>query len=174
MKIYNFHKFRSMTDDCDEEGNLLPDSERLTDFGKKLRSTSLDELPQLFDILSGKMSIVGPRPQTVENIFFMSSEQQKRQEVTPGLTGLAQVRGRNSIDWDERVIYDLKYIENITLWGDIKILFETVGLVLGKKGISQEGNVTFETMGEFLLRTNQITEEDYLKRKKEIEKGFNK
>lgn len=168
MKIQKYHKFRSMSECCDQNGNLLSDEQRLTTFGKKLRSTSLDELPQLFDIFMGKMSFVGPRPQTVENIYFMTADQKKRQQVTPGLTGLAQVRGRNNINWDDRVKYDLKYIENISFLGDSKIIIETVSKVLKRKDINQDGYVTYESMGDYLLRTNQIDDEFYITRKTEI------
>lgn len=155
------YKFRSMTNKKDENGNLLPDEERLTKFGKKLRSTSLDELPNLFNILSGKMSLIGPRPQTIKNMLFMTDEQRKRHLVRPGLTGLAQVNGRNDILWEERLEYDLKYVSKITFWGDVKIFFKTFGKVFRRKGINQEGKATYEELGEHLLRSGKITKEEY-------------
>jgi len=172
MKIVNYHKFRSMTSATDSNGRLLPDEQRLTKLGKILRSTSLDELPQLFDILTGKMSIVGPRPQSIPNILFMSKEQQKRQNVIPGLTGLAQVNGRNAIDWDSRVRFDLQYIEKITFFGDLSIIFQTVGYVFARKDINQDHSATYETMGEFLIRKGKLSKESYQKRLLEIEAQY--
>ncbi len=177
MKIYQYHKFKTMNDEKDENGNLLSDDARLTAFGAKLRSTSLDELPQFFDIFMGKMSIVGPRPQTVENIMFMSKEQKQRQIVIPGLTGLAQINGRNNTTWDERVKYDLEYIDRQSIALDIKIFFITIKKVFEQSDINQESNdnksatsATFETMGDYLLRTKQITKEEYLNTKYQISK----
>ena len=160
-KTINIHKFRSMTDARDEDGYLLPDDQRMTKFGKFLRSTSLDELPQLFSILNGDMSLIGPRPQSYENVWFMTEEQRKRHNVTPGLTGLAQVNGRNAITWDKKLEYDLEYIKDITFIGDLKIFFHTITYVLKREDITLEGNVTTETVGQFLLRTNQITQDEY-------------
>ena len=128
----------------DKEGNLLPDSERLTRFGKMLRSTSLDELPELINILKGDMSIVGPRPLLVEYLELYNEEQKHRHDVRPGLTGLAQVSGRNSLTWEEKFKEDIQYIENISLIGDIKIILKTVIKVFKREGISQEGNETIE------------------------------
>lgn len=145
-KIFKLIKFRSMTCETDENGNPLPDEVRLTSYGKMLRATSLDELPELFNILVGDMSIVGPRPLLVQYLPLYNEEQRKRHSVRPGLTGLAQVNGRNSISWTERFRYDVTYVENITLWGDIKILFMTVKKVLIRDGISSE---TSETMEDF-------------------------
>lgn len=122
-KIFTLYKFRTMTDKKDENGNLLPDSERLTKFGKVLRSTSLDELPELVNILKGDMSIVGPRPLLIRDMLFMTDEQRKRHTVRQGLTGLAQINGRNNINWEEKLEYDLQYIKNITFVGDVKINF---------------------------------------------------
>src|SRR5690554_280343 len=134
-KIFNMYKFRSMTNEKDEEGNLLPDEVRLTKFGKFLRSTSLDELPGLFSILIGKMSIVGPRPQLIKDMWFMTEEQRRRHLVRPGLTGLAQVNGRNAIDWESKLQLDLDYIEKITFWEDLKIIFKTAFKVLKRSDI---------------------------------------
>ena len=150
-----------MTDEKDENGKLLPDEVRLTKFGKFLRSTSLDELPELINIIKGDMSIVGPRPQLVRDMLFMTDEQRKRHTVRQGLTGLAQVSGRNNISWEEKLNYDLQYIENITFIGDIKIIFKTVLKVLKKEDINTEGMGTAEDLCDYLLRTKKITEEEY-------------
>lgn len=143
-KIFTLYKFRTMTDKKDENGNLLPDSERLTKFGKVLRSTSLDELPELMNILKGDMSIVGPRPLLVEYLPLYSEEQKHRHDVRPGLTGLAQVSGRNSLSWEEKFNDDLQYIKHITFVEDMKIIFMTVAKVFKREGIAQEGNATME------------------------------
>lgn len=161
-KIFKMYKFRTMTDQKDENGELLPDSVRLTKFGKFLRSTSLDELPGLFNILKGNMSIVGPRPQLVKDMWFMSDSQRKRHLVRPGLTGLAQVKGRNSIKWEEKLDHDLKYIEKITFLKDIKIILLTVLKVFKREGITEDGMDTAMDFGDYLLITNQIEEKKYL------------
>lgn len=143
-KIFTLYKFRTMTDKKDENGNLLPDSERLTKFGKLLRSTSLDELPELINILKGDMAIVGPRPLLVEYLSLYNKKQKHRHDVRPGLTGLAQVNGRNSISWEEKFNDDLKYIKKITFIGDVKIILKTVEKVFKREGISQDDNVTMK------------------------------
>ncbi len=143
-KIFTLYKFRTMTDKKDENGNLLPDSERLTKFGKLLRSTSLDELPELINILKGDMAIVGPRPLLVEFLSLYNKKQKHRHDVRPGLTGLAQVNGRNSISWEEKFNDDLKYIKKITFIGDVKIILKTVEKVFKREGISQDDNVTMK------------------------------
>ncbi len=168
-KIFTLYKFRTMTDKKDENGNLLPDSERLTKFGKLLRSTSLDELPELINILKGDMAIVGPRPQLIKDMLFMTTEQRKRHMVRQGLTGLAQINGRNNITWEEKLNYDLKYIDNITFIGDIKIILKTIIKVFNKEDIATDGMDTAEDLGDYLLRTNKITEKEY-KQKLEKEK----
>lgn len=160
-KIFTLYKFRTMTDEKDENGKLLPDEVRLTKFGKFLRSTSLDELPELINIIKGDMSIVGPRPQLVRDMLFMSEEQRKRHTVRQGLTGLAQVSGRNNISWEEKLNYDLQYIENITFIGDIKIILKTILKVLKKEDINTDGMETAEDLCDYLLRTKKITEEEY-------------
>ena len=143
-KIFKLIKFRTMTCEIDSEGNPLPDEKRLTKYGKFLRSTSVDELPELFNILKGDMSIVGPRPLLVKYLPLYNEEQRHRHDVRPGLTGLAQISGRNAITWEQKFENDIKYIKNITFWGDIKIIFSTVCKVLKSEGISQENNVTME------------------------------
>ncbi|MBR3002615.1 MAG: sugar transferase [Clostridia bacterium] len=143
-KIFKLYKFRTMTDEKDEQGNLLPDEVRLTKFGKFLRSTSLDELPELINIIKGDMAIVGPRPLLVEYIEFYNEEQKHRHDVRPGLTGLAQVSGRNSITWEEKFKQDIEYINHLTFINDIKIVFMTIGKVFKREGISQDGEATME------------------------------
>ena len=160
-RIFTMYKFRTMTDEKDEDGQLLSDEIRLTKFGKWLRSTSLDELPELWNILKGDMSLVGPRPQLVRDMVFFDKEQIKRQNVMPGLTGLAQVSGRNAISWENKLNYDLKYIENITFINDLKIIFMTIGKVFMQEDISSEGMSTAEDFGDYLLRTRKISEEFY-------------
>ena len=167
-KIFNMYKFRTMTDERDENGNLLPDNIRLTTFGKLLRKTSLDELPELFCIIKGNMSIVGPRPQLVRDMVFMTDEQRKRHSVKPGLSGLAQVSGRNNISWEDKIAYDLKYIENITFLGDIKIIFMSVWKAFIKQAdIETEGMATAEDLGDYLLRTGKIDTDVYDMRQEE-------
>ena len=146
-KIFKMYKFRSMSDERDENGQLMPDEVRLTSFGKKLRSTSLDELPELFNILKGDMSIVGPRPLLVKYLPLYSAEQRKRHDVRPGLTGWAQANGRNAISWEEKFKYDVEYTEKYSFFMDLKIIFMTVRSVLRHEGISSE---TAATMEEFL------------------------
>ena len=144
-KIFKLYKFRTMTDKKDENGNLLPDDVRLTKFGKILRKTSLDELPEAFNILKGDMSVVGPRPLLVRYLPLYNERQKRRHEVRPGLTGLAQVSGRNAISWEEKFERDVEYVDNITFWGDIKIILLTVWKVFVKEeGITQEGHATME------------------------------
>ena len=143
-KIFGILKFRTMTDAKDENGNLLPDEIRLTRFGQFLRSTSIDELPELLNILNGDMSIVGPRPLLVQYLERDNEEQKHRHDVKPGLTGLAQVNGRNGITWEEKFHYDLEYVKNITFYGDCKIIFQTVMKVFGREGISSTTSVTME------------------------------
>ncbi|WP_324825780.1 sugar transferase [Sinanaerobacter sp. ZZT-01] len=146
-KVFKMYKFRSMTEEKDAEGNLLPDEIRLTTFGKKLRATSLDELPELINILKGEMSFVGPRPLLVKYLPLYSNEQARRHEVKPGLTGWAQVNGRNAIDWNQKFELDLWYVDHWSLTLDFKILCMTVAKVIKRDGVSAEGQAT---MGEFL------------------------
>ena len=143
-KIFKMYKFRSMTDARDENGVLLPDEVRLTRLGRILRSTSLDELPELWNILRGDMSIVGPRPLLVKYLPLYNEEQRHRHDVRPGLTGLAQVNGRNAITWEDRFIYDVRYVSRNTAWGDLKILLQTVSSVMRREGISSGTSATME------------------------------
>lgn len=146
-KTFKLYKFRTMTDDRDEYGNLLPDEDRLPPFGQKLRSTSLDELPELVNIWKGDMSVVGPRPLLVRYLARYNEHQARRHEVRPGFTGLAQVHGRNAISWDEKFDWDVKYVDHITFLGDWKIIFKTVTTVLKREGISGGESAT---MTEFI------------------------
>ena len=160
-KIFTMYKFRTMTDERDENGELLSDSIRLTKFGRLLRASSLDELPELFNILKGDMSIVGPRPQLVRDMVFMTKEQRQRHSVLPGLTGWAQVNGRNDISWEEKLLLDLEYIDNINFIRDWKIIFMTATKVFKREGISTEGMDTAEDFGDYLLRKGVIDEISY-------------
>lgn len=164
-KIFNLYKFRTMTDERDENGNLMPDAVRLTKFGKALRATSLDELPEAINILKGDMSVIGPRPQLVRDMVFMTSEQRKRHSVRPGLSGLAQTRGRNAISWDGKLAADLEYIQNVTFLGDMKIIFDTVKQVFFKeKGLKNsdvdEVELT-DDFGDYLLKAGKVSRNVY-------------
>ena len=167
-KIFKLIKFRTMTYETDERGELLPDAQRLTKYGKFLRSTSLDELPELVNILKGDMSIVGPRPQLVRDMVFMTPEQRVRHCVRPGLTGLAQVSGRNNITWEEKFAYDQQYINGgITLRCDMKIILMTVGKVFKQEDTVREGTVSDMDFGDWLLQKGEVTPEAYEERQKE-------
>ena len=171
-KIFNMYKFRTMTDDRDEAGDLLPDEIRLTSFGKWLRSTSLDELPELFNILKGDMSFVGPRPLLVRDMVFMTEQQRERHSVRQGLTGLAQINGRNNILWQDKLEWDAKYIREITFLGDLKIILQTIHTAFIKReGITDGDMATAEDFGEYLLRTGVISEE-YYNQKQDEAKGL--
>ena len=172
-KISNLYKFRSMTDERDENGNLLPDEVRLTKFGKTLRSTSLDELPEAINILKGDMSVIGPRPQLVRDMVFMTPEQRLRHTVRPGLSGLAQTRGRNALCWDGKLATDLEYIQKVTFLGDVKIIFDTVKQVFFKqKGLEEsevdEVDIT-DDFGDYLLKKGRVTKEEYDRKRKEAD-----
>ena len=160
-KLFRMIKFRTMTNERDEKGELLPDDKRLNKFGKILRSTSLDELPELFNILKGDMSIVGPRPQLVRDMVFMSEEQRRRHSVRAGLTGLAQVSGRNNISWEQKLDYDIEYIENISFGGDVKIIFRTVKKVFKREDTVREGTVSDMDFGDWLLQNGDVDKATY-------------
>lgn len=161
-KLFKLYKYRTMTNERDKDGNILADEKRLTRFGRWLRSTSMDELPEIFNILKGEMSIVGPRPQLVRDMVFMTTEQRKRHEILPGLTGLAQVNGRNRISWEEKLQWDLQYLAHITFLIDAKIVFKTFITVLKKKDIKTEGMMTAEDFGDYLLRLHKIDHTEYM------------
>ena len=161
-RIFSLYKFRTMTDERDENGELLPDEVRLTKFGKWLRSTSLDELPEAFNILNGTMSVVGPRPQLVRDMAFMTDKQRMRHTVKPGLSGLAQVKGRTSTSGEDKLDWDLKYIESITFFGDVKIIIDTVGKAFVKKeGVVREGTASDMDFGDWLLSEGKIKQAEY-------------
>lgn len=160
--IFDMYKFRTMTDERNENGELLPDDKRLPPFGAWLRKTSLDELPEAFSILKGDMSVIGPRPQLVRDMVFMTDQQRMRHTAKPGLSGLAQVKGRNAITWEDKLSWDLKYIEKITFWGDLKLVFETVKVALIKQeGITDGENATALDYGDALLKDRKISRPQY-------------
>ena len=158
--IFKMIKFRSMTNCTDDSGKLLPDEQRVTKYGHFLRGSSLDELPELFNILKGDMSLVGPRPQLVRDMVFMTAEQRKRHTVRPGLTGLAQVSGRNALVWDKKLEIDLEYISDITFSGDLKIIFRTAKLMLCGGDSGGETDLT-DDYGDFLLKRNCVSASEY-------------
>ena len=161
-RIFNMYKFRTMTDERDENGELLQDEKRLPAFGRMLRVSSLDELPEAFNILKGDMSIIGPRPQLVRDMVFMSNEQRMRHTAKPGLSGLAQVKGRNAITWEDKINWDLKYIEKITFWNDLILVFETIKVALIKQeGITDGEHVTALDYGDALLKAGKVEKEKY-------------
>lgn len=161
-RIFDMYKFRTMTNERDENGQLLPDDMRLPPFGAWLRKTSLDELPEAFSILKGDMSVIGPRPQLVRDMVFMSDKQRMRHTAKPGLSGLAQVRGRNAITWEEKLEWDLKYIEKVTFWGDLKLVLETVKVAIIKaEGITDGENATAVDYGDALLKYGIVSKEKY-------------
>lgn len=166
-RLFELYKFRTMTDERDADGNLLPDEIRLTKFGAWLRSTSLDELPEAINILKGDMSVIGPRPQLVRDMVFMTEEQRQRHNVRPGLSGLAQVRGRNAISWEGKLATDLEYIQNITFIGDVKIVFQTVKKFLKREDIVREGTVSDMDYGDVLLKEGKVSQEDYKMKQEE-------
>lgn len=166
-RLFKMYKFRTMTDARDKEGNLLPDDLRLTAFGKKLRETSLDELPELINIFKGDMSVVGPRPQLVRDMVFFSDKEMQRQSVYPGLTGLAQISGRNNISWEEKFKYDLQYIDRISFLEDMRIIYRTIFKVANQDDINTEGMETAEDYGDYLLRTYKINKSQYNEKQSE-------
>lgn len=160
-KIFRLIKFRTMSCQTDKDGNLLPDEKRLTKYGKFLRSTSLDELPELINILKGDMAVIGPRPQLVRDMVFMTEMQRMRHKVRPGLSGLAQISGRNAINWENKLEYDTEYIQNITFLGDWKIIFFTIKKVFERADISADGMETAEDLGDYLLEKGIVDKEIY-------------
>ncbi len=167
-KIFMLIKFRTMSNAKDKDGNLLPDDVRLNKYGKFLRSTSLDELPELINILRGDMSFVGPRPFLVRDCVFMTEQQRRRHDVCPGLTGLAQVNGRNNITWEQKIEYDLQYIGNgIAFLEDVKILFKTVEKVLKRSDTVREGTVSDMDFGDWLMQEGKVDQETYNQKQKE-------
>lgn len=161
-KLFTLYKFRSMTNEKDVNGDLLPDEVRLTKFGKWLRKSSLDEIPEAINILKGDMSVIGPRPLLVKDYVFFDEEIMKRQSVRPGLSGLAQINGRNNISWEDKFKYDLEYCKKISFWKDLSIVFKTIGKAFVKKeNVDKTGFATDEDYGDYLLRMNKINEEIY-------------
>lgn len=160
-KVFSLIKFRTMTNEKDENGDLLPDEQRMTEFGRMLRNTSLDELPELMNIIKGDMSVVGPRPQLVRDMVFFSEDAMRRQSVRGGLTGLAQTSGRNNLLWEERFDLDLEYIDNYSFLYDLKMLFKTVKKVAKSEDVATEGMETSEDYGDYLLRVGAIDKELY-------------
>lgn len=152
-KIFNMYKFRTMTNKKDKDGNLLPDEQRLNGFGKFLRKTSLDELPEIFCILNSSMSFIGPRPLLVEYLPYYTKEEHHRHDVRPGLTGWAQANGRNLVDWDQRFKYDLEYVNNLTLMMDVKVIFKTIKIVLKREGINDNN-------GEIMKKLSDVRKKD--------------
>lgn len=170
-KIFYMYKFRSMSDERDANGNLLPDDVRLGKFGKSLRASSLDELPEVFNILKGDMSFIGPRPQLVRDMVFMTDKQRMRHTAKPGLSGLAQVNGRNGISWEEKLDWDLKYIEKVSFLGDVKIIFQTVmKAFIKQEGITDGDMATAYDFGDWLLKEGKVGKEEYIKKKEEEKK----
>lgn len=166
-KIFRLIKFRTMSNAKDKDGNLLPDEVRLNKYGRLLRSTSLDELPELINIFIGDMSIIGPRPQLVRDMVFMNEQQRMRHSVRPGLSGLAQVNGRNNISWEEKFEYDLKYIEHISFLADARLVVETVFKVFKRADTEREGTVSDIDFGDWLMLNGSIDKETYDKKQNE-------
>lgn len=173
--IFKMYKFRTMTDERDENGEFLPDEVRLTSFGKWLRSTSLDELPEAFNILNGTLSVCGPRPQLVRDLTFMTKEQRMRHTAKPGLSGLAQVNGRNAIKWEDKLDWDLRYIKNVSLLEDLGIVLKTVKTAFIKQeGITDGDMATAEDLGDYLLNNGKVSQEDYNNKQMEAKKILNR
>lgn len=169
-KIFKLIKFRTMDNRKDKDGNLLPDDVRLNKYGRILRSTSLDELPELFNILVGDMSIVGPRPLLVRDMVFMTAEQRKRHTIRGGLTGFAQVNGRNNITWEQKLEYDLQYVNGgITLVNDVKIILQTVGKVLKRSDTVREGTVSDIDFGDWLMAEGKVDQKEYSEKQAEAQ-----
>ncbi len=169
-KIFRLIKFRTMTCETDADGNPLPDEQRLVPYGRFLRSTSLDELPELFNILNGDMAIVGPRPLLVRDMVFMTKEQRKRHTVRQGLTGLAQVSGRNAMTWEDKLDYDQRYVQNLSFMFDFFIVLKTVYKVLKREGITEEGQATAMDLGDYLLANGMVHNDEYIVRQEEAKR----
>jgi len=169
--IFDMYKFRTMTDERDENGELLPDEKRLPAFGAWLRKTSLDELPEVFCILRGTMSVIGPRPQLVRDMVFMTDQHRMRHTAKPGLSGLAQTKGRNAISWEDKLNWDLKYIERVTFWGDLKLVLETVKTAFIKaEGITDGENATALDYGDVLLKAGKVSQNEYDQKQSEAKR----
>ena len=161
-KLFKMYKFRSMTNETDDKGNLLPDEVRLTKFGKWLRKTSLDEMPEAINILKGDMSVIGPRPLLVKDYVFFDTEIMKRQDIRPGLSGLAQVEGRNNISWEDKFKYDLEYCKKVGFFYDTKLVFRSFfKAFIKKENVDRDGFATDEDYGDYLLRTKRISKKTY-------------
>ena len=170
-RIFSMYKFRTMTDERDENGELLPDEKRLPAFGAWLRKTSLDELPEVFCILRGTMSVIGPRPQLVRDMVFMNDQQRMRHTAKPGLSGLAQTKGRNAISWEDKLNWDLKYIERVTFWGDLKLVLATVKTAFIKaEGITDGENATALDYGDVLLKAGKVSQNEYDQKQSEAKR----
>ncbi len=165
--IFRIIKLRTMTNERGEDGKLLPDADRLTPFGRFIRSTSMDELYQIVNVLKGDMSLIGPRPQLVRDMVFMTEKERKRHDVRPGISGLAQIRGRNALSWEGRLAADIEYVENISFTEDIRIILETIGKVLSRENTNTEGMDTSEDYGDYLLRIRKIDDVYYRKKQQE-------
>lgn len=173
--IFHLIKFRTMTNKKDRDGNLLSDELRLTRYGRFLRATSLDEFPELLNIFCGDLSLVGPRPQLVRDMTFMTTEQRRRHDIRPGLTGLAQVNGRNNITWEQKFMYDLQYIDNgITFAGDMRIIFQTFGKVLRRSDVVREGTASDLDFGDWLMLEGKIDRETYTQKQAEAREMLNR
>lgn len=166
-KLFTLYKFRTMTDECNSEGKPLPDDVRLTKFGANLRKMSLDELPEVWNILRGDMSVIGPRPLLVRDMVFMTPEQRTRHSVRPGLSGLAQINGRNCLLWEDKLRFDLEYLHKISFFEDLRIVLVTIVKVFKTESISFEGIATAEDYGDYLLRTGKIDETEYIRGQEE-------
>lgn len=162
-KMFYLIKFRTMSNAKDKDGNFLPDEQRLNKYGKFLRATSLDEFPEALNIIKGDMSVIGPRPQLIRDLVFMNEEQKQRHNVRPGLSGLAQVNGRNNITWEQKFEYDLQYINHISIWKDIGLIFKTIGKMFARSDVTREGTDSDIDFGDWLLQEGKINQEDYIK-----------